>query len=146
MMTLFVSKSETSNRIRGCRGFSLLEVLLSIAILGGALVVIGQLVNIGYRSAIEARIRSDANILVDGKMAEVSAGIIELQSTSSSVIEENPDWMYSVDVQQSGQLGLLMVMVTVEQTPNSASNPISMSVVRLMPDPEYDPLDYIDEE
>ena len=145
-MTLFVSKSETSNRIRGCRGFSLLEVLLSIAILGGALVVIGQLVNIGYRSAIEARIRSDANILVDGKMAEVSAGIIELQSTSSSVIEENPDWMYSVDVQQSGQLGLLMVMVTVEQTPNSASNPISMSVVRLMPDPEYDPLDYIDEE
>lgn len=146
MMTLFVSKSETSNRIRGCRGFSLLEVLLSIAILGGALVVIGQLVNIGYRSAIEARIRSDANILVDGKMAEVSAGIIELQSTSSSVIEENPDWMYTVDVQQSGQLGLLMVMVTVEQTPNSASNPISMSVVRLMPDPEYDPLDYIDEE
>ena len=146
MMTLFVSKSETSNRIRGCRGFSLLEVLLSIAILGGALVVIGQLVNIGYRSAIEARIRSDANILVDGKMAEVSAGIIELQSTSSSVIEENPDWMYSVDVQQSGQLGLLMVMVTVEQTPNSASNPISMSVVRLMPDPEYDPLDYIDVE
>ncbi len=54
--------------------------------------------------------------------------------------------MYSVDVQQAGQLGLLMVMVTVEQTPNSASNPISMSVVRLMPDPEYDPLDYIDEE
>lgn len=146
MMTLFVSKSETSNRNRGCRGFSLLEVLLSIAILGGAMVVIGQLVNIGYRSAIEAKIRSDANILVDGKMAEVSAGIIELQSTSSSVIEENPDWMYSVDVQQSGQLGLLMVMVTVEQTPNSASNPISMSVVRLMPDPEYDPLDYIDEE
>ena len=145
-MTFFVSKSETSNRNRGCRGFSLLEVLLSIAILGGAMVVIGQLVNIGYRSAIEARIRSDANILVDGKMAEVSAGIIELQSTSSSVIEENPDWMYSVDVQQSGQLGLLMVMVTVEQTPNSASNPIFMSVVRLMPDPEYDPLDYIDVE
>jgi prepilin-type N-terminal cleavage/methylation domain-containing protein len=145
-MTFFVSKSETSNRNRNCRGFSLLEVLLSIAILGGAMVVIGQLVNIGYRSAIEARIRSDANILVDGKMAEVSAGIIELQSVSSSVIEENPDWMYSVDVQQAGQLGLLMVMVTVEQTPNSASNPISMSVVRLMPDPEYDPLDYIDEE
>ncbi len=145
-MTFFVSKSETSNRNRRCSGFSLLEVLLSIAILGGAMVVIGQLVNIGYRSAIEARIRSDANILVDGKMAEVSAGIIELQSVSSSVIEENPDWMYSVDVQQAGQLGLLMVMVTVEQTPNSASNPISMSVVRLMPDPEYDPLDYIDEE
>ena len=127
-------------------GFSLLEVLLSIAILGGAMAVIGQLVNIGYRSAVEARIRSDANILVDGKMAEVSAGIIELQSVSASVIDENPDWMFSVDVQDSGQLGLLMVVVTVEQTPNSAANPVSMSVVRFMPDPEYDPLDYIDEE
>ena len=127
-------------------GFSLLEVLLSIAILGGAMAVIGQLVNIGYRSAVEARIRSDANILVDGKMAEVSGGIIELQSVSASVIDENPDWMFSVDVQDSGQLGLLMVVVTVEQTPNSAANPVSMSVVRFMPDPEYDPLDYIDEE
>lgn len=135
-----------SARRKSRSGFSLLEVLLSIAILGGAMVVIGQLVNLGYRSAVEAKIRSDANILVDGKMAEVSAGIIELQSVSSSVIEENPDWMYSVDVQQSGQLGLLMVVVTVEQTPSSSANPISMSVVRFMPDPDYDPLDYIDEE
>lgn len=138
--------NRNSRRQRSRCGFSLLEVLLSIAILGGAMAVIGQLVNIGYRSAVEARIRSDANILVDGKMAEVSAGIIELQSVSASVIDENPDWMYSVDVQDSGQLGLLMVVVTVEQTPNSASNPVSMSVVRFMPDPEYDPLDYIDEE
>ena len=135
-----------SARRKNCSGFSLLEVLLSIAILGGAMVVIGQLVNLGYRSAVEAKIRSDANILVDGKMAEVSAGIIELQSVSSSVIEENPDWMYSVDVQQSGQLGLLMVVVSVEQTPSSSASPISMSVVRFMPDPDYDPLDYIDEE
>jgi len=37
-------------------------------------------------------------------------------------------------------------VVTVEQTPNASANPISMSVVRFMPDPEYDPLDYIDEE
>ena len=145
-MKFAYSKFEKRNHTRGQRGFSLLEVLLSIAILGGAMVVIGQLVNIGYRSAIEARIRSDANILVDGKMAEVSAGIIELESVSSSLIEENPDWMYSVDVQESTQLGLLMVTVSVEQTPNSTANPISMSVIRYMPDPEYDPLEYIDEE
>ena len=145
-MKFAYSKFEKRNHARGQRGFSLLEVLLSIAILGGAMVVIGQLVNIGYRSAIEARIRSDANILVDGKMAEVSAGIIELESVSSSLIEENPDWMYSVDVQESTQLGLLMVTVSVEQTPNSTANPISMSVIRYMPDPEYDPLEYIDEE
>ena len=35
------------------RGLSLLEVILAIAILGGALVTIGQLIRIGARSAAE---------------------------------------------------------------------------------------------
>ena len=133
---------------RSCRraGLSLLEVILATAILGGAMVIIGQLLNLGYRSAVEAKIRSDANILVDAKMSEVAAGVIDLSSVSSTVIDENPDWTYSVDVQQSPQLGLLSVTVTVEQAQGISAEPISMSVVRFMPDPDYDPLDYIDDQ
>lgn len=127
-------------------GLSLLEVILSIAILGGAMVVIGQLLNLGYRSAVEAKIRSDANILADSKMAEVAAGVLELQSAAERPFNENPDWLYSVQVQQSPQLGLLMVTVTVEQSPVSSANPISFSLVRFVPDPDYDPLDYIEEQ
>ena len=120
-------------------GFSLLEMILAIAILGGALVVIGHLVNIGYRSATEARIRHQANILADTKMAEVSAGVIELNSVSGSVIEEDPDWLYAVNVEPSDYLGLLMVTVTVQQTPASAAEPVSLSLTRFMPDPDFDP-------
>ena len=123
----------------GRSGLSLLEMILAIAILGGALVVIGQLVNIGYHSASEARLRSQANILVDSKMSEVSAGIIELNSSSGVAIQESPGWIYSVSVEPSDHLGLLMVTVTVEQTASSAANPISMSMVRFLPDPDFDP-------
>ena len=45
------------------QGLSLLEVLLSIAILGASLAVIGSLVRIGIISALDTRLRSQANIL-----------------------------------------------------------------------------------
>ncbi len=131
----------TTNRIFIHRpprsGLSLLEVILSIAILGGAMVVIGALVNLGYRSAAQAKIRSDANILVNTKMSEVVAGVLPLESTSAAPIEENPQWKYSVEVEEAQQLGLLLLTVYVEQA--NAANPIGMSVVRLVPDPDYDP-------
>ena len=101
------------------------------------------------REAVDRIFHAARTLKYDLKKLKIGKQMAMRKSTLLKVleqIEENPDWMYSVDVQQSGQLGLLMVMVTVEQTPNSASNPISMSVVRLMPDPEYDPLDYIDVE
>ncbi len=121
------------------KGLSLLEVILSIAILGGAMVVIGQLFNLGYRSALQVRLRSDANLLCDSKMAELAAGVLPVSSTGNQQIPENPDWNYSVDVQPSQQIGLLIATVTVEQNAEVSSVPVSMSIVRFLPDPDYDP-------
>ena len=120
-------------------GLSLLEVLLSVAILGGAMVVVGQLMNLGYRSAIEARLRTDAAIHCDTKMAEVAAGVLSLSEVSGDPIAEDPNWLYSVTVQPAEQNGLLVVTVTITQTNTTSANPVSMSIVRLMPDPDYDP-------
>lgn len=129
----------TRHRYQNRNGLSLLEILLSIAILGGSLVVIGSLVTTGYRSAMEARLRSEGNILCDTKMAEVMAGIIELSSVSGAKIEENEDWVYTLQVEPSDQLGLLFVRLTVQQTPDAADTPLSLSLVRFVPDPDYDP-------
>ena len=119
------------------KGLSLLEVILSIAILGTSMAVIYQMLDVGYRSAVETRARTDANILVDTKMAEVAAGVLPLESASGILIEEDPDWEYSVDVANAEQNGLLSVTVTVQQS--SVENPIAISVVRFMADPEYEP-------
>ena len=127
------------NRLTKHRGLSLLEVILAIAILGGSLAVIFELVRLGMRSAIQTRTRSEANILCDAKMAEVSAGVLELKSIAANAIPENPNWLFYVDVQESPQqLGLLVVTVTVEQA--KVTEPISVSIVRFMPDPNYEPL------
>jgi type II secretion system protein I len=137
------SRIGVASRIRR-RGLSLLEVVLAIAILGMSMVTIVQLLNIGYRGALSSRARTEAALLCDSKMAELAAGVLSLESTSASAVAENPNWVYSVDVQPSSQLGLLVVTVTVKQATNSLA-PISMSIVRFMPDPDYDPTEATEE-
>ena len=119
------------------KGLSLLEVILAIAILGVSMAVLYQMLGVGYRSAIETRARTDANILLDTKMAEVAAGVIPLENAGGVEIAENPDWEYSVDVAEADQIGLLSVTVTVQQT--EVARPLAISVVRFMADPDYDP-------
>lgn len=122
---------------RSRRGLSLIEVMLAIALLGTSMVIIYQLMGIGYRSAMEAQMQTDAAILVDSKVAEISAGVIELENASGVPIEEAPDWLYSVQIENSEQVGLLRVLVQVERA--DTTEPVSISVIRFMPDPDYDP-------
>lgn len=138
MVNSSLNRQPGADAIRPSRnGLSLLEVILSIALLGMAMVIINQLIGIGYRSASEVRIYTDASILVDSKMAEVASGVLELEQVSGVSIDTDPDWAYSVSIEESDQIGLLSVTVTVEQT--NIANPVSLSVVRFMPDPDYDP-------
>jgi len=118
-------------------GLSLLEVILAVAILGGAMAIVLELVSLGMKSAQAARLRSEANLLCDTKMAEISAGVLELQSYASTPIQEDPDWLFQCNVQESSFLGLLVVTMAVEQA--DVDDPVSVQMIRYMPDPEYDP-------
>ena len=60
------------------KGLTLLEVLLALAILGGALAVIGELSRIAARNAEQARDLSTAQRLCENKMAEIAAEIVRL--------------------------------------------------------------------
>jgi prepilin-type N-terminal cleavage/methylation domain-containing protein len=118
------------------RGLSLLEVLLSVAILGMSMVAIGHLFNLGFRAASDVRVRSEANMIADATMAEIAAGVIDFKSAGGTV-ESKPDWQYVVSTQPSVQPGLLSVTVTVSQR-QSTSN-VSVSLVRFVADPDYEP-------
>ena len=120
------------------RGFSLLEVLLAIAILGVSMVVISQAFYVGYHSAMKTRFLSEANMLADGKMAELAAGVLPLESGGGS-FADRPNWQYSVEVQPSLQPGLLMSTVTVSREDNRNDIQTSVSLVRFIPDPDYEP-------
>ncbi len=135
---LVVGVRQCGSRARR-NGLSLLEVILSIAILGGAMVMIGQLYHLGYRSALQARMRNDANIIADSKMAELAAGVLPLESSGNNMVEEFPGWSYSVDLQSSLQPGLFMATVNVSYGDQSNNVPTSLSIVRFIPDPDYEP-------
>ncbi len=123
-------------RRRARAGLSLLEVVFAIAILGAALAVIGQLVQLGMRAGGTARVQSYSQILADAKMAEVACGALPLESTSGVTIDDARGWQYSVEVQPAEQIGLLVVKVSVLQT--SSDRPVQFSVVRFMPDPNFE--------
>jgi len=118
-------------------GFTLLEVLLSIAILGLAMVAIGHLFNLGIKNAIDVRLRSEANIIADATMAELAAGAID-SSGAGGIVESNPDWQYSVDTRPSQQPGLLVATVLIQRRNNPDQN-VSISLVRFLADPDYEP-------
>lgn len=119
-------------------GLSLLEVILSIAILGTSMVIIGEVFFSGYRSAVKARDLSDATLICDSVMAELAAGSIELESTSGAQIPGVQGWEYSVETVESAVAGLLLTTVAVGR---QGDQNISMSIVRMLPDPDYEPGD-----
>ena len=142
--SLFCMSEKLNHKIRsfnsrGRKGLSLLEVLLAMAILGLSLVSIGGLVQLGYRSATDAKLQTEAYVICDAKMAEVIAGVLPLESSGSQTVEENPDWVYSVEVSNSDRFGLFHVRVAVEQAPEISAYPVSYSIDRFVPDPDYNP-------
>jgi prepilin-type N-terminal cleavage/methylation domain-containing protein len=120
------------------RGLSLLEVMLAIAILGGALATLGQLVRIGARSSVAVRDLTQGQLLCENKLAEIAAGVVPPEPVSREPAEETGEWLLSVDVQPVDDLGLLGVTVLVEQDPEQISRPSSVQLTRWMVDPAVD--------
>ena len=133
-------------RVRRCvrRGFSLLEILLALAILGGSLAILSRIVDTGISAAREARDLSIARMICQAKLSEVL-----LNSTSGFSPQTQPmtpvdsfdsqsttPFSFSVEV-QPGQLGgILLIRVLVEAEDPDGGEPIARySLVRWMIDP-----------
>ena len=129
-------------RARG--GFSLLEILLAISILGGSLAVLSQIAEIGTSAAREARDLSICRILCQSKLSEVlldaTAGIspqsifdAPLDSFDSS---STTAYNYTVEVQTAPLDGLLSVRVSVKALDSDNITAIAtFSLTRWVVDP-----------
>src|SRR5687767_15977226 len=101
---------------RSCRrGLTLLEVILAIAILGGALAVIGELIRLGSRSAAQARDLTTAQRCCESKVNALAAGIDEPTAVSAAPLDDSAGWIYSVEPQQTDEQGMIAIRVTVAQ-------------------------------
>lgn len=126
--------------------FSLLEVILALAILGATLAVLSSIALTGTDAAAEAADLAAARLLCESKMAEqlLNPEIPPVPMPPTSVGEfDTPDsatfsrFLYSVQILPAAMQGLLAVTVTVNtEELDSVGNPrVSFSLVRWMIDP-----------
>lgn len=125
-------------RSRHMRGLSLLEVTLAIAILGGCIAVIGELVRLGTRQAEETRELTTAQLLCESKLEEIAAGAVAPETVSSAPFENDPRWTYTVDVSTLDVENLLQVTCTVQQVDGARVYPLSYMLTRWIIDPEVE--------
>lgn len=119
-------------------GFTLLEVVIAVAVLLGAITALFQLINLGHRSSLQGQFRSDAVLIAELKMNEAVGGVTELISTTEEEIEEYPDWLWSMSVEDTSQEGLLQVTVIVRRDaePNQPNAAHEYSMTRYLRDPQ----------
>ena len=126
-----------ASRVRAsCRaGFTLLEVILALTIFFGALTALSQLAWNGSRAAVQARLKTQAIVRCEAKLAEVLAGVEPMQPKTSVSFPDNSQWTYSVNIAESQFPDLLQVHVSVAHTGNSRLASVEFSLWRWMRDP-----------
>lgn len=120
------------------RGLSLLEVLISVAIFLGALTAIMQLLNSGQQAEVSARLKTEAVLRCETKMAEIVCGIEKAVSTEEQKFpdDEIGNWQWSAEIGNGDATNLLKVTVTVEHLPDGKIPNAAFTLTRYMRDPQ----------
>lgn len=122
------------------RGFSLLEILLALAILGGSLAVLSQIVGTGADSARSARDLAMARLLCQSKLAELLVSNVTPTAVTSTPLS-SPDshsdtvFNYTVEVAPAPVDALLALRVSVQAENPGGGPSASFSITRWIIDP-----------
>lgn len=112
--------------------FTLLEVILALAILAGAVAVLGEIMAIAGRHGREAQAGVRAQLLASSVMDEILSGMVELSPVSNQPLEstDTVPWVYSVNVENTTITGLSAVEVIVEQDLEPQFSPVKFTLKR----------------
>ena len=115
-------------------GLSLLEVILSLAILLMAVAALSFLMTTSTDAALESKHRSQAALYAQSKLAEVRTGIVALQAVPDSGLEDDADYSWSMAVEDGTVTGLKNVRVKVWRQ-LSANRRVEVSMTQMILDP-----------
>jgi type II secretion system protein I len=124
-------------------GFTLLELILALTILCGAVAALGEACRNGMRYAQYARDITQAQLLCESKLAEITAGVTPAEAQESVPFEATEDeaeseWLYSIEVTPLDDEGLIQVRVTVTKDVPASKRPVEFPLVRWMVDPSIE--------
>jgi general secretion pathway protein I len=136
-MTFSPRRSRTIRMPRRTRrdAFTLLEVILALAILVGSLAIIGELTDQGLVGARRAATLAEAQLICESKLAEVAAGLLPATAVGPVPLETDPAWNYTIAVVPQLDAGLISVQVTVAENLPPEQRPTDFTLVRWMIDP-----------
>jgi prepilin-type N-terminal cleavage/methylation domain-containing protein len=108
-------------------GFSLIEVIVAMAICMLGLAAVLQMSNLSQRFARKATEAIDLQILCQNRVNELLAGLLPLENSSDQPCPENEQFVYSIDVDPQEQLPLALVVVTVQPAKEGTNAPSGRS-------------------
>jgi type II secretory pathway pseudopilin PulG len=131
-------------------GLTIVEVMISLVILGSSLAVISEMGRVAFRHARESRDITQAELLAENILAKVRLGIIEMKSVTdvpitdsnyndtirdTGVINEGNAndvlWLYSIEMNNvEDSDNLIEFGITVTQNPARTNNPVRCYLVR----------------
>ena len=102
------------DRDRENAGFTLLEVMITLAIIGIAFVAILRSLGMSVDLSYESKNISLATLLAQGKMAEIEgSGFPEVEEVSEEFGDEYPGFRWEKSISEIGVEGLRKVVVRV---------------------------------
>jgi type II secretion system protein I len=120
-------------------GFTLLEVILALAILAGALATLGEIMRLAEQNAGYAREETTAGLLAASIMDELLAGTREPAMATKQPFEYpmTDPWLYSILIEQTNVQEVMRVGVRVELGIESRLEPPHYEVYRWILSPQY---------
>ncbi len=113
---------------------TLLEVLVSLAIFLLALVGIAQLISMGNERARDVQDQAEALQRCQSKLNEIVSGALALQSQSDVPYDDQTNWHWTVECNQTEVANLWNVSVTVSRQRFDGATP-SVTLTQLVLDP-----------
>jgi len=101
----------------GAQGFTLLEVLVAVAILAIAMVAILKANVQSLDTLTKSRETSTASLLAASKLAEIeAAGVVNWNDLRGDFGEDYPDYIWEVETSSTEVEGLVRVVVVVQRS------------------------------
>lgn len=115
--------------------FTLLEMVLALALFLGAITVLAQVAWNGQRAAIQSRLRTEAAFRCESKLSELLSGLEIFQTQQGIAFPDDPNWTWSATIIAGQYADLLHVKVTVNHRGRHPAANAEFSLERWTRDP-----------
>lgn len=129
-------RNPTFSRRAGRRGLSILETMLALAILGGTLAALGELVRTGTRAAQRAEDVTIGQMLCENLINETVVGLRPLNG-GQGVFPDYPEWAYMIEVMPVDEQGGLLAVAATVMHNDGTPQPFQFQLIRWTIDPVF---------